>query len=205
MTVPNAIERATSRFGFFTSAAVNPMLFHASAEKSEPTCATASASSSPYQPLPAVTVGKSPLRKPAPGSIVWAPRIAHRCEKLSAIAEAFRAENTQIKINPSSESIFAEVKIFWIHFPSFTPRVFRYVRKIIISTATNCCTERLIANFEEKLTGGMTQVFGEIAGNNTPRYRAKPIATAAIVPVWITRNSVQPYKKPHNGENASRR
>src|SRR5580704_8287268 len=76
---------------------------------------------------------------------------------------------------------------------------------MIISTATSCCTERLIANLEEKLIGGITHVFGEIAGNNTPRYRANPIATAAIVPVWITRNSVQPYKNPHSGENASRR
>jgi len=29
------------RFGFFTSPAVNVMLFHASAEKSDPTCTTA--------------------------------------------------------------------------------------------------------------------------------------------------------------------
>jgi len=25
------------------------------------------------------------------------------------------------------------------------------------------------------------------------------------VPVWITMKSVQPYRKPHSGENASRR
>ena len=39
MHVPNAMESATSRFGFFTSAAVKPMLFQASDEKREPTCA----------------------------------------------------------------------------------------------------------------------------------------------------------------------
>src|SRR5258708_12682526 len=76
---------------------------------------------------------------------------------------------------------------------------------MIISTATSCCTERLIANFEEKLIGGITHVFGEMEGNNTPRYRENPMATAAIVPVWITRNSVQPYKNPHSGEYASRK
>src|SRR5580704_10438709 len=78
MTVPNTMESATSRFGFFTSAAVNPMLFHASIENSDPTCATASANNNPNQPLPAVTVGNKPRKNPAPGSIVFAPRTAHR-------------------------------------------------------------------------------------------------------------------------------
>jgi hypothetical protein len=44
-----------------------------------------------------------------------------------------------------------------------------------------------------------------IPGRSAPRYLAKPTETAAIVPVWITRKSVQPYRKPHSGENASRR
>ena len=70
MHVPNAIESATSRFGFFTSAAVNPMLFQASAEKSDPTCATPNATIKPKNPLAAVTVGTIPRRKFAPGSIV---------------------------------------------------------------------------------------------------------------------------------------
>src|SRR5271157_4607075 len=112
MTVPMAMDRATSRLGFFTSAAVNPMLFQASAEKSEPTWATASARSSPYQPPAAVTVGTNDFRKLAPGTMGCAPRIAQKCEKLSEIAEAFRKTNTHRKIRPRSESIFAEVKIF---------------------------------------------------------------------------------------------
>ena len=33
---------------------------------------------------------------------------------------------------------------------------------------------------------------GEMAGTSTPRSRAQATDTAAIVPVWITRNSVQP-------------
>src|SRR5271154_414943 len=59
MSVPNTIESATSRLGFFTSAAVKPMLFQASAENSEPTCATPNATKMPNAPLAAVTVGSS--------------------------------------------------------------------------------------------------------------------------------------------------
>ncbi len=84
--------------------------------------------------------------------------------------------------------------------PNLTPRVFRNVMSTIIRIPTSCCTDRLIASFEPKAIGGTTHALGEMAGNNTPRKRAKPTATAAIVPVWITRNKVQPYKKPHNGE-----
>src|SRR6516164_4938515 len=169
MMVPKTMESATSRFGFLTSAAVKPMLFHASAENSDPTWATASASSSPYQPSPAVTVGITLFRRSVPGAIVFAARTDHKCEKLSAIAAPFLATNTHRKITPSSDSIFAEVKMFWIHFPSFTPRVLRNVRKMIISTATSCCTDKLTANFDEKLIGGTIHTLGDIAGNNTPR------------------------------------
>src|SRR5438874_170421 len=40
---------------------------------------------------------------------------------------------------------------------------------------------------------------------STPEKRAKDTLTAAMVPVWMTRKSVQPYRNPHSGENASRR
>ena len=43
------------------------------------------------------------------------------------------------------------------------------------------------------------------AGTSTPRNRAKATATAAIVPVWMTANSVQPYRNPAAGERPSRR
>src|SRR5260370_10271544 len=112
MMVPKAIDNATSRFGFSTSAAVNPMLFQASAENSDPTCATPKATSNPNQPLAAVTVGNKFLRKPAPGSIGCAPRIAHKFEKLSAIAAEFRATNTHRKIIPNNDNILAEGNTF---------------------------------------------------------------------------------------------
>ncbi len=40
--------------------------------------------------------------------------------------------------------------------------------------------------------GATIQLSGETEGTSTPRKRAKPTATAAIVPVWMTRKSVQP-------------
>src|SRR5215469_8715649 len=62
MMVPNTIESATSRLGFFTSAAVKPILFQASAENNDPTCATANASSNPYHPFANGNRGKRMVR-----------------------------------------------------------------------------------------------------------------------------------------------
>src|SRR4029079_17735285 len=46
---------------------------------------------------------------------------------------------------------------------------------------------------------------GETVVAKTPRNLANAIATAAIVPVWTTRNNVQPYRNPIGEPNASRR
>ena len=42
------------------------------------------------------------------------------------------------------------------------------------------------------MIGGMIHWVGEIIDVNTPRKRANATATAAIVPVWMIRNNVQP-------------
>ncbi len=153
MIVPNAMESATSRFGFFTSAAVKPILFQASAENSEPTCATPKATNKPNAPLAAVMVGTMLLRKFAPGSMGCALRIVQKWPKFSVIAPAFLPTKIPKKINPRRDSVFALVKTFWISFPSRTPSVLMNVRNTIISTPTNCCTERLIAYFEPRAIG----------------------------------------------------
>ena len=70
IAVPAASERGMSRLGFFTSPAVNVMLFHASAEKSDPTCETPNAISRPNAPDAAVTDGMNDFSQSAPGSIV---------------------------------------------------------------------------------------------------------------------------------------
>ena len=76
--------------------------------------------------------------------------------------------------------------------PSRTPKVLRNVIKRIMRIPTSCCTERLIAYFDPSEMGWIIHACGETAGKITPRYLANPTATAAIVPVWITRKSVQP-------------
>src|SRR5580658_11340943 len=103
MHVPSAIETATSRLGFFTSAAVNPILFQASAEKSEPTCATPYATIKPSTPLAAVIVGTQPRRKFAPGSIGTEPRMAQKCEKFSVMAPAYLPTKIPRMIRPTSD------------------------------------------------------------------------------------------------------
>jgi hypothetical protein len=50
--VPNASESGKLRLGFFTSPAVKVTLFQASAENSEPTCATAR-----IVRVPTITIG----------------------------------------------------------------------------------------------------------------------------------------------------
>src|SRR2546426_6858683 len=46
---------------------------------------------------------------------------------------------------------------------------------------------------------------GERPGQKTLVNRANATATAAMVPVWMTTNRVQPYRYPNRGEMASRR
>ena len=49
IVVPKASDSGTLRRGSFTSPAVKVMLFHASAEKSEPVCETQMATNSPNE------------------------------------------------------------------------------------------------------------------------------------------------------------
>ena len=50
-----------------------------------------------------------------------------------------------------------------------------------------------------------TQCVVETDGKKTPRNFPNATATAAMVPVWITRNSVQPNRNPQIGPSASRK
>src|SRR5262249_28425472 len=168
------------------------MLFQASAEKSEPTCATHRAMSRPNVPAAAETDGIKDRSQSAPGSMACGACGVHMALKFALTAAAFLPTRMPSRIRPTSASVLAEVKMFWIHLPSRRPRVLAKVRRTISATATPCCKERLTAYLEESRMGGKIQAVGETAGTSTPRNRAKPTETAAIVPVWITRNNVQP-------------
>src|SRR6202044_2395093 len=91
MTIPapSASESGKFRLGFFTSAAVNVMLFHASAENSEPTIATPISVN-----VPIVHIGWSG----GYGCITQSPAIRQKSVKF-----AFRATSVENQ-NPSSTS-----------------------------------------------------------------------------------------------------
>src|SRR6516162_5091744 len=155
------------------------MLFQASAEKSDPTWATQKATNSPNTPALAATLDTQDKF----GLMGTTPRGVQKSLKLALIASALRPMRKPIRISAIKESVLAEVKVFWIHFPRRSPRVFMKVSSTIIATATSCCKDRLIAYLLERLIGGIIQAVGEIAGTSTPRYRAKATPTAAMVPV----------------------
>ena len=79
MPVPSASDSGMLRRGFFTSPAVNVMLFHASAEKSDPVCATQMATNRPK----AVAAVR-------PGTISTAPRGVHEVAEVGRHAPAFQ-------------------------------------------------------------------------------------------------------------------
>src|SRR5438477_7288262 len=112
--VPKASERGMFRRGSFTSPAVKVMLFHASAENKEPTCATQKAMNRPKAPALAATLeihGKS-------GLIGTTPRGVQKSPKLALIASALRPNSKPTMISAISDKVLAEVKMFWIHLPS---------------------------------------------------------------------------------------
>ena len=88
----------------------------------------------------------------------------------------------------------------------FTPRMFTPVRKTIDAIASTRCHESPISigplgrcSVVPRNTSGVS------AGHSTPANRANATPTAAIAPVWITANRVQPYRYPDSGEIPSRR
>src|SRR4051794_30714678 len=156
------------RFGFLTSPAVKVMLFQASEENSDPTWETQKAMNRPKAPMVAVT-GDA---KEKSGRMVVTSRGVHRSEKLAAIAPALRPTKMPSTISAISDSVFAEVKVFWMILPSLMPRVLSQVRKTSSRMATTCCIERLIAYLLEMSIGLTIQSSAEMWGTSTPRYRA---------------------------------
>src|SRR6202030_3436176 len=112
IAVPTARETGMSRLGFFTSPAVNVMLFQASAEKSDPTCETPKAINKPNAPDAAVTDGMNDFIQDAPGSMVCGSCSVQMPVKLAWIAAALRPRNIPARISAASPSNLAEVKTF---------------------------------------------------------------------------------------------
>src|SRR5271170_1720535 len=106
MKVPSASDKGTLRLGSRTSPAVNVMLFQASAEKSEPTCDTHSATNNP-----------KPVAAESPATMGVSPCAVHASEKCARTASECQPIVNPNPITPSSAPIFAQVKTFWMPLP----------------------------------------------------------------------------------------
>src|SRR4051812_41818768 len=137
------------RRGSLTSPAVKVMLFQASEENSEPTWETQKAMNRPKAPIVAITG----TAKPKSGVMVVTSCGVQTFEKLAAIAVALRPTKIPSTISAASDSVLAEVKVFWMTLPSLMPRVLSQVRKTIIRMPTTCWADRLIAYLEEMSIG----------------------------------------------------
>ena len=159
-----------------SSLPAKPTLFHASIAKSEPTIAAP------------ITGHRAAVMPPAGQK--WSP-------KLAATAAAFRPTVSPSRISPASAAVLIAVSDVWITAAVLTPRTLIHVSTAMEAIARMRCGDSptVIA----PIGGGKTIVpprntSGESAGKSTAVKRANATATAAIVPVWITTNSVQPYR-----------
>src|SRR4029434_6235607 len=108
--VPKASDNGRLRRGFLTSPAVNVMLFQASAEKSEPTCATQTAINSPSAP-PVADTDATNDRSDLIGDTT--PSV-QKFVKLALSASPLRPINRPRAISARRDSVFAEVNTFWM-------------------------------------------------------------------------------------------
>src|ERR1700735_5830882 len=113
MPAPMASDNGRFRLGFFTSAAVNVVLFQPTAENQAPTMATATRLS-----VPIVHIGWSG----GYGCITQSPALRQKSVKFVCRAMSVDDQNPIIT-NPASEPTFATVKMFWTIFPIRNPRV----------------------------------------------------------------------------------
>src|SRR5512138_2037880 len=106
--VPAASESGRLRRGFLTSPAVNVMLFQASEENNEPTCATQNATNKPNTPAVAARVG----RNDRSGCTFMTPCGLQRFEKLALMTWGLRPIKNPMRTSATRESVLAEVKTF---------------------------------------------------------------------------------------------
>jgi hypothetical protein len=147
-------------------------LFHASLENSDPTIAAP------------ITGSTARLQSPVP----------QNAPKLAAATSGRRKIVRPRRTSAASAPTLATVKLVWIAAPSRTPRIFTAVSRATMTIATTRCGDRPswirppgIANEPRS-----RKTSGVIDGQSTPRKRPNATATAAIVPLWITVNSVHP-------------
>src|ERR1700681_3326883 len=113
IAVPKASDSGTLRRGVRTSPGVNVMLFHASAENSEPVWATHKATSRPNE-----------VSGVNPEAMGLNPRGVHKSPKFPATAARFHPKKMPSPISPNNEQIYATVETFCTRLPYSIPSVF---------------------------------------------------------------------------------
>ena len=106
----------------------------------------------------------------------------------------------------SSAVVLMTVRVVCSAAAVLTPRMLIAVRKRIDAMASSRCHDSPISIGPlGKCTVMPRNTSGVSAGQSTAAKRANAAPTAAIAPVWMTANSVQPYRYPKSGEIPSRR
>ena len=116
---------------------------------------------------------------------------------MAAIAAALRPIVRPSRMSAASAAVLIAVSDVWMKAAVRTPRTLMSVSTTIEPMASSRCGDRPTvigpigwgnAIVPPRKTSGVR------AGKRTPVKRANATATAAMVPVWITTNSVQPYR-----------
>src|SRR5258708_4214543 len=124
------------------------------------------------------------------------PPVAQKlAPKFAASASAWRPIVNPSRISAASAPVLTAVREVWMIAAVRTPRTLIQVRSATDATASRRWGERPTVTGPNGGGGGRgppEEAAGERPGQNTAVKRANATATAAMVPVWITTNSVQP-------------
>jgi len=106
------------------------------------------AKSGPTIDLPKSSASANPPVAARPGCAVCGFHpLAHEFHQaeLSAAELARQPNDKPITTTAASAAVFANVNVFWIIFPTSSPRVFVQVSNAISAIATSCSVDKLIA------------------------------------------------------------
>src|SRR4051794_10401941 len=123
MNVPRKSDKPIFFCGFFISPAINVTLFQASLLKTDPTIAAAIPPNKAAPPIEFTLKPNEGLHTSLRLDLV----ATQAADQFACHTSGWNAMKPAT-ISPNKAMSFVEVKIFWIHFPPFTPRVLVYVR-----------------------------------------------------------------------------
>src|SRR6266478_7152344 len=106
------------------------------------------AKSGPTIDLPKSSARAKPPTNVKPGcAICGLQPLAHEFHQfeLNAAELAFQPKHKPITTTAASAVVFTKVNVFWMIFPTSSPRVFVHVSNAINTIATSCSSDKLIA------------------------------------------------------------